>query len=131
MLGSRLAAERRRLGLSQKQLGNLWQVGRSAIAMIEGGHAPLDAQRLVIAGVEGFDVLFILTGERAQFAAGKLIDWNLCVALMEQISAWEERRKKRIPVAKKALVVKHLYLKFAQSDGVVGEDVEEMLRMVA
>ena len=74
MIGTRLANERKRLGLTQLEVGAKLGIGRSAVGMIETNQAPLDVQRLVQLGVEGFDVLKILTGEHGVVAAGRIVD---------------------------------------------------------
>ena len=66
MFGNRLATERKRLGFTQKDVGERLGIGRSAVGMIETDHAPLDAERLVNLGSDGFDVLYILSGGARQ-----------------------------------------------------------------
>ena len=113
MLGLRLSSERRRLGLSQQKVADLIGVSRSAVGMLETDRASLEVQRLLQLGQSGFDVLKILTDEPGRVAAGRILDWNLCVEVTERVSAWEHARGLRLPPDKKALVVKHLYLRFA------------------
>lgn len=131
MFGARLAAERKRLGLSQKQLAERIGVGRSAVAMIETDRASLDAQRLVDLGADGFDVLFVLTGEPGRVAAGHLVDWDLAVAILQRIQAWSARRDVTIPADKQALLVKHVYIHVARRGRMDEMVMEELLRMAA
>ena len=113
MFGIRLSSERRRLGLSQQKVAELLGVSRSAVGMLETDRASLEVQRLLQLGQSGFDVLKILTDEPGRVAAGRILDWNLCVEVTERVSACEHARGLRLPPDKKALVVKHLYLRFA------------------
>jgi transcriptional regulator with XRE-family HTH domain len=113
MLGPRIADERRRLGWSQKDLAERLGVGRSAVGMLETDRSPLDAERLIQLGADGVDVLYVLTGERSSIAAGHLIDWELCVAIMQRIHEWSLRRKVRLPAAKQAAIIKLVYLQAA------------------
>ena len=113
MLGLRLSSERRRLGLSQQKVAELLGVSRSAVGMLETDRASLEVQRLLQLGESGYDVLKVLTDEPGRVAAGRILDWNLCVEVTERVSAWEHARGLRLPSDKKALVVKHLYLRFA------------------
>lgn len=131
MFGARLAAERKRLGLNQTELGERWGIGRSAVAMVETDQAPLDAARLLAMGAAGADVLYVLTGEPGKVAAGKLLDWDLCLKLVETVAAFERRNKIRIPADKKAIMIKHLYLKLAQSPAAASTELEEIMRMAA
>ena len=131
MFGARLAAERKRLGLSQKKLAEWIGIGRSAIGMIETDRAPLDAQRLVDLGADGFDVLFVLTGEPSKVAAAQLIDWDLALAVLQKVRDWSGRRGLTIPAEKQALLVKYLYIHVAQRGRVDEEAMDELLRMAA
>lgn len=65
-IGSRLAQERRRLGLTQAEMGGHAGLGRSVIGMIETGGSRLDlAALLALESAVGVDVAFVLTGRRA------------------------------------------------------------------
>jgi transcriptional regulator with XRE-family HTH domain len=113
MFGLRLSSERRRLGLSQQNVADLLGLSRSAVGMLETDRASLEVQRLLQLGQSGYDVLKVLTDEPGQVAAGRILDWNLCVEVTDRVSAWERARGLKLPPDKKALVVKHLYLRFA------------------
>jgi hypothetical protein len=131
MFGSRLASERKRLGLTQREVGTKLGIGRSAVGMIETDQAPLDAQRLVQLGAEGFDVLYVLSGEVGRVAAGRLIDWELCVRIAQRVDTWAQSRGLHLPDAKKAIVVKHLYLQLAARGQVDESILAETLSMAA
>lgn len=131
MFGTRLAAERKRLELTQREVGTKLGIGRSAVGMIETDQAPLDAQRLVQLGAEGFDVLYVLSGEVGQVAAGRLIDWELCVRIAQRVDTWAQSRGLHLPDVKKAIVVKHLYLQLAARGQVDESILAETLSMAA
>ena len=131
MFGNRLATERKRLGLSQKDVGERLGIGRSADGMIETDRAPLDAERLLKLGTDGFDVLYILTGELGTVAAGRLIDWELCMAITERVDEWAANRGIRVPLGKKAIIVKHLYVQLAERGLIDESTLDETLRMAA
>ena len=131
MFGNRLATERKRLGLSQKDVGERLGIGRSAVGMIETDRAPLDAERLLKLGTDGFDVLYILTGELGKVAAGRLIDWELCMAITERVDEWAANRGIRVPLGKKAIIVKHLYVQLAERGLIDESTLDETLRMAA
>lgn len=131
MLGLRLSSERRRLGLSQQNVADLLGVSRSAVGMLETDRASLEVQRLLQLGRSGYDVLKVLTDEPGQVAAGRILDWNLCVEVNDRVSAWEHARGLQLPPDKKALVVKHLYLRFAALGQVDELALDETLRVAA
>lgn len=131
MFGLRLASERKRLGMTQKELGERLGIGRSAIGMIETDRAPVDAARLVDLGSDGFDVLYVLAGERGKVAAGRMIDWELCLSIVYKVQAWQKRRGVSFPPEKEAMVIKHLYLQVAERGRIDSATLEETLRMAA
>jgi transcriptional regulator with XRE-family HTH domain len=131
MFGIRLAAERRRLRLSQKDVADRFGIVRSAVGMIETERAPLDAARLVQLGKEGFDVLYILTGEHGTTAAGRLVNWELVTSLINRIRDWEVARGRRIKPEKLAIVLKHLYLHYAERGDWDNSAFDDVLRMAA
>lgn len=131
MLGKRLAEERRRLGLSQHVLSTIMGFGRSALAMVETGKTPIDAQRLIDLGEHGVDVIYVLTGEKSALAASRLIDWALVESILRGIRRWSNKRGITLTAEKEALVLKLLYTRFAAA-GVIDEDgIEETLRLAA
>jgi hypothetical protein len=99
--------------------------------MLETDRASLEAQRLLQLGQSGYDVLKVLTDEPGQVAAGRILDWNLCVKITERVSAWEHARGLQLPPDKKALVVKHLYLRFAALGRVDELSLDETLQVAA
>lgn len=131
MFGPRIADERRRLGWSQKDLAERLGVGRSAIGMLETDRSPLDAERLVNLGTDGFDVLYVLTGERGHIAAGRLIDWELCASIAQRVYDWSHRRNVRLPATKAAAIVKLLYLQTAARGALDEGTFEETIGIAA
>lgn len=131
MFGDRLSSERRRLGFSQQRVADLLGVSRSAVGMLETDRASLEAQRLLHLGSHGYDVLKILTDEPGRVAAGRVLDWDLCVMITARVDAWDHARGLRLPAEKKALVVKHLYLQFAARSGFDEAMLDETLKVAA
>ncbi len=113
MYGQRIAAERKRLGLTQHELATFLGVGRTAVAMIETGKASLDIGRLVELGVSGFDILFVLTGMPGSQAAGKLLNWELCLSITKHVQKWADQRGTQLPSAIEAMLVKSIYMQVA------------------
>lgn len=131
MFGLRLSAERRRLGLSQQKVADLLGVSRSAIAMLETDRAGLELVRLLRLGEYGYDVMKLLTDEPEQVAAGRILDWNLCTRITERVNEWEQARGLQLPAEKKALVVKHLYLRCAPLGQIDELALDETLQVAA
>jgi transcriptional regulator with XRE-family HTH domain len=122
MIGDRLAAERRRLKLSQQQVGDLLGLGRSAVAMVEADRAPLYADRLAVLGEHGFDIFQILTGKSGHAAAGQCLDWPLALKITERVDTW---------TASRGLLIKHLYVRFAERGALDSKTFSEMLELAA
>jgi transcriptional regulator with XRE-family HTH domain len=131
MIGNRLAAERRRLKLSQQQVGDLLGLGRSAVAMLEADRAPLYADRLVALGEHGFDIFKILTGESGRAAAGQLLDWALALQIAERVDGWTASRGIALPPEKRIVLIKHLYSLFAARGTLDTKTLGEMLELAA
>lgn len=72
MFGCRLKAERKAKGLSQKQLAELCGVRANAQGNYEAGNRWPRADYLQNLSGLGFDVIFILSGERARLDPGEL-----------------------------------------------------------
>lgn len=64
-IGSRLRQERKRLGLSQKEMGELGGVAANAQGKYESGERAPRADYLAALARAGVDVLFVLTNRRA------------------------------------------------------------------
>jgi len=102
---------------------------RSAVTMMELEHSSLDAERLLILGKNGFDVLKVLTGEQGVVAAGRIVDWNLALDIAGQVDAYALSKGATLSAEKRTLMVKHLYLRFAAQGQVDAAEFDEMMRM--
>jgi transcriptional regulator with XRE-family HTH domain len=131
MFGKRLADERRRLGLNQQEVADWFGMTRSAVTMMELDHSSLDAERLLILGKNGFDVLKVLTGEQGVVAAGRIVDWELALDITGRVDKWAASRGVTLSAEKRALLTKHLYLQFAARGQVEGAELDETMRMSA
>lgn len=131
MFGIRIASERKRLKLSQQRVADLLGLSRSLVAMIETDRAPLDAERLLELGSNGFDVMKVLTDEPGHVAAGRMLDWRLSTTISERVDAWAQARGVALPPEKKAIIVKHLYLQFSSRGEIDEATLRETLQMAA
>jgi transcriptional regulator with XRE-family HTH domain len=129
MFGNRLADERRRLGLKQQDVAQYFGMTRSAVTMMELEHTSLDAERLLILGKNGFDVLKILTGEEGVVAAGRIVNWELALGIEARVDEWARSRGKTLSSEKRVLLTKHLYLRSAARGHVQDEELDELMRM--
>ncbi|AYF49003.1 XRE family transcriptional regulator [Pseudomonas fluorescens] len=68
-IGARLKAERLRLGLSQSEIGKIGGVEVNAQGRYENGIRHPRADYLAEVAKAGVDVLFVITGQRAQSGA--------------------------------------------------------------
>lgn len=68
-IGSRLRQERKRMGLSQREIGQLGGVAANAQGKYESGERVPKADYLAALANSGVDVLFVLTGRRASTIA--------------------------------------------------------------
>jgi transcriptional regulator with XRE-family HTH domain len=85
VFGDRLAEERRRLGLTQADLAGLLGVKRSAVAMMETGRSGLEATRVASLRDAGFDVHYLLFGERGAIEFGHGFDWDLFFEILNDV----------------------------------------------
>jgi transcriptional regulator with XRE-family HTH domain len=131
MFGIRLAAERKRLKLSQREVAEKLNVSRAVIAMIETDQTSLGAERLLELGAHGFDVLKVLTDEPGQTAAARMLNWELALKISAEVDEWALTRGIKIRPEKKPLLVKHLYLQFAAREQIDVAVLTETLQMVA
>jgi hypothetical protein len=131
MYGSRIASERKRLGWTQNDLSKLLGVGRTAVAMIETNKASLDIGRLVDLGAHGVDILFVLTGMPGRQAAGKLVDWELCLSITKHVQTWANKRGLQLAPANEAMLVKNLYLQLAEQGKLDPQVLKDTLQIAA
>lgn len=75
MLGTRIAALRRQVGISQRELANRLHVSASAIGMYEQGRREPGAERLVgMAAIFGVSTDYLLTGIPAEPRDARAMD---------------------------------------------------------
>src|ERR1035437_7192101 len=82
-IGERLAKERLRLGLTQSEFSGVIGLSRNSVTQYEAGNHQPGAEALVGVHAAGADVLYILTGLRAE---SRKIDFDLdrmAIALQE------------------------------------------------
>lgn len=91
-LSSRLREERTRLGLSQVEFGRLGGVGKHAQINYEAGRRTPDASYLTAVAEIGVDVLYVLTGVRADPSPPPAEREPLKFLLSGQVVAEEYRR---------------------------------------
>lgn len=131
MIGKRISEERQRLGLSQKDVAEMWAIGRSMVATIETGRSPLDVERLLELGKAGFDIHYVLYGERSPVAASRLLDWKLMAKIVDEVHKWSQAHEIRLPPEKEVLILKLLYEHFASSGIVDDEAINQILQLAA
>lgn len=131
MFGKRIADERQRLGLSQKNLGEIWDVGRSAVGMVETDRSPLYVERLIELAPAGFDILYILTGESAPVAAARLLNWSLLGQIRSGVLRWAASHQLTLPEDKEMLILKVLYERFAAKGEVSDAELDQVLQLAA
>ncbi|WAH56714.1 helix-turn-helix transcriptional regulator [Pseudomonas silvicola] len=71
-IGSRLREERDRLGLTQKEFGDIGGVEPNAQGKYESGERTPKANYLAKVATQGVDVLYVLTGVRTPIPADRL-----------------------------------------------------------
>jgi transcriptional regulator with XRE-family HTH domain len=91
-LGQRLSQERRKLGLSQKQLASAFGVDKSSVYSYEKGRRQPTAAHLMSMHELGGDVYFILTGRRmsSSMSSDWLHDLMRAIRDIVESGAWEK-----------------------------------------
>lgn len=131
MIGKRISEERQRLGLGQKDVAEMWGVGRSMVATIEAERSPLDVERLLELGKAGVDIQYVLYGERSPVTASRLLDWKLMAKIVDEVHNWSETNGTRPPPEKEVVILKLLYERFSSTGIVDVEVVEQVLQLAA
>ncbi|MBV7542215.1 helix-turn-helix domain-containing protein [Acidovorax sp. sic0104] len=131
-IGSRLAQERRRLGLTQAEFGGQAGLGRSVIGMIETGRTRLDlGALLVLESKVGVDVAFVLTGRRAAVAAADMLDWRLVEEILNALDRAGKRLDIELSPAGTARALRSLY-RLASHEGRVSQgNVDDFVHLGA
>lgn len=131
-IGSRLAQERRRLGLTQAELGGHAALGRSLIAMIETGRTRLDlAALLALESTVGMDVAYVLTGRRAAVAAADMLDWKLVEEILDALARASKRFNLELSPALTARALRSLYRLASHEGRVAQEHVDDFVQLGA
>lgn len=132
-IGFRLQQERRRLGLSQTELGDLVGVSRAAQAGYEAGRSTPDLVYALRATAAGVDLNFVLTGKSAREASVDSFDWALAENLMAALHIVSKELHLSIGHDKLIPLLKILYrLAATQHSSRQTEDsVREVLRAAA
>lgn len=86
--GDRLREERERLGLNQSKFAALVDVHRNAQSNYEAGTRAPDAAYLALASKAGADVLYILTGRRADSGEAHALQTRLGALLEREAPAF-------------------------------------------
>lgn len=129
-IGSRLAQERRRLGLTQAELGGHAGLGRSVIAMIETGRSRLDlAALLALESKVGMDVAFVLSGRRAAVAAADMLNWKLAEEILDELARATKRLNLELSPARTALALRSLYRLASHEGRVRQEHVDDFIQL--
>ena len=91
-LGQRIRRERERLGLTQRQLAEIFGVDKSSVYLYERGDRPPTASHLQAFLDLGADVLFVLSGERAHRTMHEvwLRTTVLAIKELEESGAWQK-----------------------------------------
>lgn len=92
-IGERLAKERLRLGLTQSEFAGALGLSRNSVTQYEAGNHQPGAEALVGMHAAGADVLYILTGQRAE---SRMMDLDLDMDRMA-IALQEARRQMALP----------------------------------
>ena len=108
-IGHRLQLDRRRLGLSQTELGDLTGVSRAAQAGYEAGRSTPDVVYILKASAAGVDLDFVLTGKTSLEASVDKFDWALAEELMAAVHKVSEELQLTIGHDKLIPLLKILY----------------------
>ena len=131
-IGSRLAQERRRLGLTQAQLGGHAGLSRSAIGMIETDRSRLDlAALLALESAVGMDAAFVLTGRRASIAAADMLDWSLVEQILDELARAGKRLNLELSPGGTARALRSLYRLASHEGRVSQEHVDDFVQIGA
>ena len=131
--GHRILQERRRLELSQAELGELVGVSRAAQTAYEAGRSLPDLGYATRAVEAGLDLDYVLTGKTGAETAIEKMDWNLASQLMIAILEVADEYQLSLPRAKLVPLLKVLYeLEVTTKSSLAPIDrAREMLRIAA
>lgn len=132
-LGHRLQLDRKRLGLSQTELGDLTGVSRPAQAGYEGGRSLPDLAYALKAVAAGIDLDYVLTGKNALESSVDKLDWALASELMIAMLEVADEYQLILPRQKLIPLLKVLYeLEVTKKSTLAPiERVRELLKIAA
>jgi DNA-binding XRE family transcriptional regulator len=108
-IGHRLQLARKRLGLSQTEMGDLTGISRAAQASYEGGRSSPDVLYALKASAAGIDLDYWLTGKTSLEASIDKFDWTLAEELMVAMHTVSNELQLTITPEKLIPVLKILY----------------------
>ena len=127
----RLRQERKRLGYTMDSFARVLGVCRSTFAKYEAGKTAPTCPDLNNAAHAGADILYIVTGRRAEENASSEIDWELLQNISKCVDAWAEEMDLDLPAEKKFALMRALYSKFSVSKTVSVVDIQESVKLSA
>lgn len=132
-IGHRLQLDRKRLGLSQTEMGDVTGVSRAAQAGYEGGRSSPDVLYALKASAAGIDLDYVLTGKTSLEASIDKFDWTLAEELMAAMHTVSDELQLTITPDKLIPLLKILYrLAVTQKSSQRSIDsVREVLRIAA
>lgn len=131
-IAARLRIERARLRLSARAIAESCGVSRSTHCLYEAGDRVPDARYLAAAHRIGVDVGYLLTGERAEELATRLLDWERLETVLRVVEQWLDERDLELPPQDKARVVRILFENVRDDQGLVNErKAHDLLSLVA
>lgn len=129
--GSRLIAERDRLGWSQAEVLSVTGISRKTLFNYESGRSEPNAGFLSSLAEHGLDVLFVVTGQRTQPIVRKPRT-DLLADVISAVESELTKRKLLLALNKKAELIALLYEHFDQEEKPVETPtVQRFLRLVA
>lgn len=131
-IGDRLREERERLGFSQTAFAELAAASRRSQIDWEKKEGPTpNADHLERWATNGADVLYIITGRRAEPGGVSAVDLDLLVQVIEGVEETLTIKRWKPAVRKKAEAIVLLYDHFRSSGKVERGFIERQLRLVA
>lgn len=129
-LGLRLRAERRRLNLTQAQLGTAGGVSLSSQHAYESStHSP-DANYLTKIATAGVNVHYVLFGERTRPAALSDDEFLALSEISRVVHDWASKRNVPIPPQTRAHLIRTFFQQYLATHEVTYESYERTLGLV-
>lgn len=109
--GARLRKERKRLGMTQQELGLVGGVSKTTQLLYEGGTHPEAVNYLARIAAAGADVMFLLTDTTQAQRAAQAVDWELLAKVVEALVEVQRETGKTIRADKLGQVIRQIYLR--------------------